>query len=121
VSEANYVEIAGIVSQLSAADTYVRGVGAVPIPLPDSSSGEPTGEISDKARKSKAFVATEDPPSALTSLSLLPGETRNRINLHRPLYLTREQIQDPRHSDLLMRPQIEVIAARTSWLNQCRY
>ncbi len=121
LSDANYVETCGIVSRLSAIDTWARGMSLDPLPLPSARPGSPNMAIANDAKREKSFVPVVGFPSALTALSLLPAENAARDDIHKPLYLTMEQMQDPLHQDDLSRAQIELVAARTSHLNACLY
>jgi hypothetical protein len=51
----------------------------------------------------------------------VPAEAEALLSLHGPLYLTVEQMQDPAYKKALTRAQMEFVAARTSYLNECHY
>lgn len=117
-----YAEVVAVVARLSAVDAYALGVGAERVALPEPEPGEPTGEVDERARLTRAFVPTvQDMPRATTVLDVLPAENGAVHGLHGALYLRPEQIQDWAYQGELSRAQMELVAARTSHLNHCRY
>jgi hypothetical protein len=116
-----YVEIVGVVGRLAAVDAYVRGVGASEEPLPAPQRGQPTQERNDAVQLRNAFVPTENGDRAPFALSAVPAEAEALLSLHGPLYLTVEQMKDPAFEGALTRAQMELVAARTSYLNDCMY
>lgn len=116
-----YVEIVGIVSRLVAVDTFVRAVGAKQLDLPDPLDGPATGEIEMRAKQRRAFVPIMEPAAATTALSLLPSESAARRDLHAALYLDDDDMADAEIVRDLTRAQMELIAAHTSFLNECFY
>ena len=69
----------------------------------------------------QAWVPIVGPAGALTVLSALPSEQAARNDVHGPLYLRPEEMQDFAYQGVLSRAQMELLAARTSYLNDCRY
>ncbi len=116
-----FVEIVGVVARVVAIDTFVRGVGANPLPLPDPLDGAPTGTIEVGARQRTAYVPILEPAAATTALSLLPSESAARRDLQAALYLDDAKMGDSATNRELSRPQMELLAAHTSWLNKCFY
>ena len=116
-----YIEIISIVSQLSAIDHFVAGVGAPPLPLPSPVTGPPTGRLDDKAAVHTGFVPTAGRAEAPTALSALPDEQAAAMDLHEALYLSPAQMWSNEFDSPLSRPQMEFVAARTSYLNECVY
>ena len=116
-----YVEVVGIVSRLTAVDSYVRGVGSAEEALPDSAPGQPTREPNREVRWRRAFVPTELEDGALHALSAVPAEEEARDRLHAQLYLSTPQMADLAYRDALSRAQMELLAARVSFLNDCFY
>ena len=55
------------------------------------------------------------------SLTLVPAEHRRMEDFHCTLYLSPEQMREHTSPRALTRPQMELIAARTSLLNDCFY
>jgi alkylhydroperoxidase family enzyme len=116
-----YLEVVGVVSRLSAVDSYARGVGSVEEPLPEPIRGEPTRERNPHVRWRKAFVPTHPKDTAPYALSAVPTEDNARDQLHARLYLSTEQSADFAYQGTLSRAQTELLAARVSFLNDCFY
>jgi alkylhydroperoxidase family enzyme len=116
-----YVEIVGVVSRLAAVDTFERGVGRCPRPLPEPLPGPPTRQTVPGARRGGGWVPTVGAISPPTALNAVPAEASAQMELHGALYLTIEEMADPRIQRELTRDQMELIAARVSWLNDCTY
>ena len=55
------------------------------------------------------------------SLSAVPAEMAALEALHGPAYLAYDEMQDPAHTRGLTRAQMELVAARTSAINECFY
>jgi hypothetical protein len=120
LSVERYVELVAIVSQTSAVDAFHRGMGLTLEPLPDPIAGTPTRRKPDPpARTTKAWVPMTGPPSIPLALSAVPAEPTSWENLHAAMYLTDEQMADPDFRRGLHRTQMELVAARTSALNEC--
>jgi len=116
-----YVETVGVVARLAAVDAYVAGVGAAAEALPEPVAGEPSREPNPRARPRAAFVPTEggdDPPRML---SAVPAERDAQAQLNDALYLTEAQMDELAAGRELSRPQMELVAARVSYLNGCRF
>lgn len=141
VTEGAYVEIVGVVARLTHLDVFARGIG-VPSrqlgePMEDK---EPSRERPDVAKKEGFFTASipsapeggelaesifgkSPAPNILRSLSLVPDEARRLNRIMDQEYFSIETIFDLTYSshDALSRPQIEIVAAKVSQLNQCFY
>ena len=116
-----YVEVAGIAGRLAAVDACVKGLGGAEEPLPAPQPGEPARVRNDEARWRAAFVPTAGGDRAPFALSAVPAEAEALLDLHGPLYLTIEEMQDLEYRGALTRAQMEFVAARTSYLNDCMY
>lgn len=116
-----YVEAAGVVCRMSVIDTVAFGVEATPPPLPAPEDGVPTRIPVPEAVQTRAWVPTVGPGHALTSLSAVEGERESMLRLSDVLYLEKVVPVDTVEKDGLVRSQIEVLAARTSYLNDCFY
>ncbi len=116
-----YIETLGVVARTTAIDTAVRGLGAAELSLPEPVDGEPTGEIDPEAKKRSAFIPTVGPANPMTALSALPAETQHQESLSDLLYLSYEQMLDFDIQRDLHRTQLELVAARTSSINECVY
>ncbi len=116
-----YVEIVGVVSRAAAVDTFHRAIGS-PLPRgPEPVAGDPTGIDDLAARSGPAWVPMVGGASIVGALSAVPSEAEAQEDMHGPLYLTYEQMQDLEFVRGLSRPQMELVAARTSALNECFY
>lgn len=116
-----YVEITGVVGRLAAIDACVRGLGAQEAPLPEPQPGAPRREPNPAARPRGAFVPTDGGDRAARMLTAVPDEAEAQMALHGALYLTEEEMADLERGDALSRPQMEFVASRVSWLNDCPY
>jgi hypothetical protein len=115
-----YVEIVGVVSRVVAADTLCEALGRAVEPLPEAVAGEPSGEIAEGA-PGKAWVPMVGRTSITQALSLIPAENAELERFHGPMYLTFEEMSQPTIARGLNRPQMELLAARTSAFNECFY
>lgn len=141
VTEGAYVEIVGLVARLAHLDVFARGIGvparALGTPVDDA---PPTFERPAVATNEGFFTATvpnapaggevaeslyggSEAANILRSLSLVPDEARRLIRMMAREYFSMETIFDLKFSshEALSRPQIELVAARVSALNQCFY
>lgn len=117
----HYVEVLGIVARTTAIDTAVRGLGAPPVQLPDAVDGAPNGVVDDQAKQRSAFVPTIGAANPITVLNSIPAESAHQERLSDVLYLSYAEMADlDIHRDL-HRTQMEVVAARTSSVNECVY
>jgi len=116
-----YVEIVGIASRLAAVDTFHVGLGVELEPLPDPESGEPSRSEEPQARAGAAWVPMVGGASITQALSLVDAESVAQEDLHGPLYLTYEGMAEFDYVGGLSRAQMELVAARTSAINECFY
>ena len=118
---AQYVEAAGVVARTVAIDTFLASLGLDEAQLPDPEDGMPTEAIDERARRVQAWVPMVGGASITQALSLVPSENTALETLHGALYLTYEEMSDPTPGKALTRPQMELIAARASAINECFY
>lgn len=137
ITEAQYVEVLGVMVSAISVDTFTRAIGMAPPTLPEPRHGEPSRERPANASQGAAWVpwiAREDAadedlktfgPEAANvrrALSLVPAEAHRFMGLGAVQYLSAAQMSDfdndPRALD---RQQIELIAGRVSAINQCAY
>ncbi|GJM37932.1 MAG: hypothetical protein DHS20C19_12990 [Acidimicrobiales bacterium] len=117
-----YVETVGIVSRLMALDTAAFGLGIKARRLPEPQPGAPTRIRPDDAALTTGWSPTVGPASAPSSLTAVPDEAEAMFDFHGVLYATMEEMFDMQlEREGLTRPQIELVAARTSTLNECFY
>jgi alkylhydroperoxidase family enzyme len=115
-----YVELVAVVSQITAIDTFHRALGVDLEPLPIPQPGDPTEQLPDiPAKLTRAWVPMVGPPTIPTSLSAVPAEMVALEQLHGPMYLRYEEMSDPAVQKGLSRAQQELVAARTSAINEC--
>lgn len=120
--DAPVVETVAVVSLLSAVDGMHDALGVPREPLPEPRPGSPTGEVAEGLKRRRTHVPM--PRGAIpVALDLVPAEGRMRIDLSAPIYMPDDEMVHPdwRRRPGLERPQMEVIAARTSWHNDCFY
>lgn len=116
-----YVELLGVVARLVAVDTFSEALGLSPTPLPETVAGRPTGETDPTARPARGWVPVVGGTSITQALSLIPSENAELERFHGPMYLTFEEMSDPLIARGLTRPQMELVASRTSAFNECFY
>jgi alkylhydroperoxidase family enzyme len=118
---ARYVELVGIVSRAVAIDTVLEALGLEVEPLPQPVAGDPSEDVDQRAGKVKAWVPMVGGASITQALSMVPAENAKLEALHGALYLSFEEMADPKPGKELTRPQMELVAARTSAYNECFY
>lgn len=138
LSDAEYVELVGIVAVVSGIDAFRRAMGEPAYLLPSPVAGEPTRVRPVGVSNQGAWVPMLAPadatgpeldlyppspvvPNIMRALSLVPSEARVLIRLTGSHYLTAQQLPDPTVRRDLDRMQMELVAARVSALNQCFY
>jgi hypothetical protein len=144
LGEEHYVELVSIVAVTVAIDTFRRGSGLAPLPLPDAVTGEPSRHRPSGAKHGPAFVATLAPGDRTAEEPDLyldhPGPRRRvGANIHRALSLVPDSMihwwdvleelyqSGPQMRDYgveyraISHAQIEMLAARVAALNRCEY
>jgi len=117
-----YLEVVGVVGRLANVDFYTRGLGASLAPLPaDVSDAEPTGRREVDATITNGWVPMTGPAIAPLVLDALPDEGEALRDMHEPMYLDFDELGNTSFRDTLTRVQIEWVAARSSYLNECFY
>ncbi|NNC80574.1 MAG: hypothetical protein HKN94_10525 [Acidimicrobiales bacterium] len=116
-----YIELVAVVSVICSIDSYRVGVGAPLDVLPDPMPGDPVPVIDDRAKKANSWVPTVGVALAPTALSALPNESAMKKPLGIAFYLDDKVVHqyDVEPGRELSRPQMELVASRTSWLNEC--
>lgn len=119
-----YAELVAVVATFLPVDRACALLGRTPEPLLPAVDGEPTGERAAELVDIGAYLpAAAGFPGAnvAKSLSIVPTANLMRLGVVRALY------SGDRFGDLcwddgaLNRPQVELVAARTSALNECFY
>jgi alkylhydroperoxidase family enzyme len=137
LSDGQYVELVGVVAHVTAIDTFCRGIGVPPHPLPASVPGTPSRYCPSAAKQNEAWVpniAHDDhgPDEAdlfrgrrsniRRALTLVPDEARGFFDLVETQYLPGAAMTDFAHEyRAITHAQVELVAARVSALNQCFY
>lgn len=116
-----FVELVGVISRLAAVDEFMTALGAEPEELPQPLPGDPSREPPPAARLGRGWVPMAGPSSITRALSLVPAESAAQKEIHGPLYMSYEEMSDYGFRRTLDRAQMELIAARTSAINECFY
>ena len=134
-----YVEAIGILAQTVAIDTFTKGLGLAPLPLPTPVEGEPSGYIPDGLSEGEAWVPLIDPelvgkaesdlfpagvPTAniRRAMTAVPAEVRNFFGLVQAQYLPGHVMRDfDKEIRAINHAQIELVAGRVSAINGCVY
>lgn len=140
LSDGHYVEAVGVVSRLVNLDVFARGLALPLRELPDAKPGDPSRERPKAAIEEGAWVPTLPAgrrggevgsalygdlmqPFIYRALSLVPDEARRVIAQGGVQYLPIDRFMeyDYAHYSALSRAQVEVVAGRTSAINECFY
>jgi len=137
LDDAHYVEIVDVVVTLVSIDSFCRGLGLPPHPLPEPLPGEPSryrpaGALAEnawvpmisflRAKGDEADLYDGKPTgNVIRALSLVPDAVRTLKDLSAAHYLSAEKMLDLSAGRSLDRSQIELIAGRVSALNECFY
>lgn len=115
------VEAIGVTARLAGVDGFHRSMGIPLEDLPTAQPGEPNGDLAPEPLVGNGWVPKARMGSIVDALSLVPAEAVAQEDLHGPLYLTYEQMGDRRFVRGLNRAQLELLACRTSSINECFY
>jgi hypothetical protein len=121
IGYAPYIEVVGVTSRLSAVDTFHIALGVPLEPLPEPEPGSPSHTEEPPARPGAAWVPMVGGVSITQALSMVDAESTAQEDLHGPLYLTYEEMAELDFVRGLSRAQMELVAARTSAVNECFY
>ncbi len=139
LSDAEYVEIVGLIARTTCFDVFARGIGVPLRPLPAPQPGQPSRERPATAVLEKAWVPTipNGPaggeigkalfgpwkPYIMRGLSLVPDEFQAHNDLEEIQYMPSAHFLkwDYQHHEGLSRPQVEIVAGRVSAINECFY
>lgn len=138
LSEDRYVELVAVIVHALSIDEFHRALGLDLEPLPLPLPGEPTGQRPAKAEQrdswppivprdglqpgdAKFYGPLEWGANVISALSLIPENVRWLHDLSEGHYLSFAEMRMPDPLRAISRPQIELIAARVSVLNECFY
>lgn len=140
LTDAEFVELVGVVGTTVAGTTLARAIGASPFPLPDPEPGRPrrdrpeaTVELAwvptcgpDRATGELAseYTAMDYPAAILQALTLVPDEAVSWLRVGAELYVSWDMLMDfsrVPEGRALTRPQVEAVAATVSAANDCFY
>lgn len=125
LSPEQYVELVGVVATANCLEVFATALGIDPIPLPVPAEGEPARKSVAGAAVRSHWVPTADVrgPNVGKALTASPVSVDDWNRLSETQYVPMDALL----SDLtwsrgtLDRMQIELLAARTSLLNECFY
>lgn len=138
LADAAYVEAVSVVIHTISLDTFARGIGLAPRPLPKATDGAPSGYRPASARRTGAYVPVIPPgdefgdeadiydgmigANVQQALTLVPDEQRSWFKLVSAQYLASAQMRDfDQEPRAITHAQMEFLAGRISALNQCLY
>ena len=120
-----YVEMVGVVAQANAVDRFADALDLdrVELPIPSTSEPDQTGDASLEVTSHWVPTAKIKAPNVLKALSAVPFENETLSILSSAQYVRLGDLLSDLVSkqNSLSRLQVEVIAARTSKLNECFY
>ncbi len=141
VSDAHYAELLGLVVALASIDGFHRALGIPLEPLPQPMPGKPSRYRPSTAVRASGWLPTISArsshnsdeadlyaglpiaPNVLAAMSLSPDSVRLLKLLSAAHYLKEKEVSNPASNGgrALSRPQIELVGARVSALNECFY
>ena len=125
LGDAAYIELVAVVSCLCAIDTYADALGIGYEALPAPEPGEPDRVRNEDVADAGAFVPLQHPwqgPNVARALSLVPEQNRMFMTLVMAMYGGANQFFElVWEGGALSRPQVELLAARVSAVNECFY
>lgn len=142
LDDVRYVELVSVTVLMNALDVFALAIGTDWIPLPEAVAGEPSRVRPATARVDGAWVPQIPPgpdggeeyaalyggqefvPQIARALSLVPAEVEMLNRVSRVHYMDISHVGDPRYAEpdrALDRPQMELVAARVSAINECFY
>lgn len=124
ITAAQYTELVGVVAQANCIDRFADALALARVTLLDPTGGEPTRVTPDGTMLRDHWMPTADTegPQVIRALSAVPKERAAMFVLSDAQYVPIAEMSDvitDRNS--LLRMQVELVAARTSKLNECFY
>ena len=138
MTEDRYVELVAVVVHSLSIDEFHRALGLALEPLPEPVAGEPSLQRPPEAEQRHSwppivpkhglnpgddmlYGPMEWGANVISALSLIPENVRWLHDLSEGHYLSFAEMRQPDPLRAISRPQIELIAARVSALNECFY
>lgn len=125
LGDAPYAEIVGLVAVIHIVDVFCSAVGSEPAERPEQTLGEPTRRLPEGLNDDKtAYVLQVHQPTAANvsrALTSVPDTAAHFQSLTGPMYSRDEFTELVWSKRALSRPQVELVASRTSALNECFY
>ena len=121
LSPLHYVELVSVIARTTAIDTATVGLGNGLEPYLPAVPGMPSNVAAAGAKQRSAWVPMVGAAGATSALSGVSAEDRAQEQLHGALYLSYQEMGDWVINKGLSRPQMELMAARTSLLNNCYF
>lgn len=121
LSPLHYVELVSIIARTTAIDTATVGLGNGLEPYLPPVPGAPSNAEVPGAKRRSAWVPMVGAAGATSALSAVTAEDRAQEQLHGALYLSYFEMGNFGIEKGLNRPQMELLAARTSLVNDCYF
>ena len=124
LGDAPYVELVSIVVCVTAIDMFADALGVELEPLPAPVSGQPSRKRPDGVGEEGAWVPVSTPwqgPNVGRALSLVPEDNATFMGLALSMYAGTQFAELVWKDRPLSRPQVELVAARVSAVNECFY
>lgn len=124
LGEEAYTELIGVTAIVSVLDRFDRAMGHAERELPDPIGGDPAQVRPDDVGDIGAWVSQSTGPTRANvsrTLSLVPHTNRAWRQLVDTHYSRGPEFMNLRWDFPLSRPQAELVAARTTALNECFY
>ena len=124
ISPAHYTELVGVVAQANSLDRFTDALSMPRVDLPVPLDGDPTCETPDGTMMRDHWVPTCDTERAqvIRALSAVPAEKAMMLRLCETQYMDIDAMAElTADHNSLTRMQVELVAARTSKLNECFY
>lgn len=124
LGEEVYTELIGVAAAASVVDTFERAMGRGELALPDAVEGLPARVRPDDVGDIGAWVSQTTGPTIANvsrTLSLVPQTNAAWRDLVTTHYARGPEFMNMSWSFPLTRPQTELVATRTTGLNECFY
>jgi hypothetical protein len=124
LGEETYTELVGVTAIASVIDTSTAALGLSPLPLGEPGAGEPQCVRPDGVGDIGAWVSQDlakTRANVSRTLSLVPETNGIWRMLVNDLYSRGSEFFDLAWRRALSRPQVELLAARTTVLSECFY